>query len=420
MRIIPIFTAIFAAFILFMLVFERDTLRELAGMAPMETGSSNVTETGPADDSQEAPGAETPSGVSVVAIESRAQEIDSAVVVRGRTEAAREINLVAETSGRSIAPAIPKGTLVSPGDVLCEIDIGTRAEALAEARARLAEAEANAPSAEARVAEAEARLDEAETTLANTETLAAGGFAADTRVIAARAAMRSAEAGLAAAEAGASSAAAAIEGARAAVANAEREIERTRITAPFEGVLETDTAELGSLLQPGTSCARVLDLDPIRLVGFVSEVDVERVEMGAIAGARLASGREVVGTVSFLSRSADPTTRTFRVEAEVANPDLAIRDGQAAEILIRAAGRMAHLLPQSALTLDDAGSLGVRLAVTEEDGDVARFNPVELLRDSPEGVFVAGLPETARIIVVGQNYVADGVALAVTIRESGS
>lgn len=420
MRIIPIFTAIFAAVILFMLVFERDTVRELAGMAPSVTETSEGADGAPAGSGGEATDAETQARVSVVAIESRAREIDSAVVVRGRTEAAREINLLAETSGRSIAPAIAKGTLVSTGDVLCEIDIGTRAEALAEARARLAEAEANAPSAQARVAEAEARVEEAETNLANTETLAAGGFAADTRVIAVRAAMRSAEAALAAAQAGASSAAAAIEGARAAVANAEREIERTRIKAPFEGVLETDTAELGSLLQPGTNCARVLDLDPIRLVGFVSEVDVERVEMGAIAGARLASGREVVGAVTFLSRSADPTTRTFRVEAEVANSDLSIRDGQAAEILIRAAGRMAHLLPQSALTLDDEGSLGVRMAVAEDEGDVARFAPVELLRDSPEGVFVAGLPETARVIVVGQNYVADGVVLTVTIRESGS
>jgi membrane fusion protein, multidrug efflux system len=291
---------------------------------------------------------------------------------------------------------------------------------LAGAFARLPPPPPNAPSAQARVAEAEARLEEAETTLGNTETLAAGGFAADTRVINARAALRTAEAGLATAEAGAKSAAAAIEGARTAVANAEREIAHTRITAPFEGVLETDTAELGSLLQPGALCARVLDLDPIRLVGFVSEMDVDRVEPGAMAGARLTSGREVAGKVTFVSRSADPTTRTFRVEAEVANPDLAIRDGQAAEILIRAAGRTAHLVPQSALTLDDEGTLGVRLAVAEAEGDVARFVPVELLRDSNEGVFVAGLPEVARVIVVGQNYVADGVALAVTMQESGS
>ncbi|SMH30483.1 efflux RND transporter periplasmic adaptor subunit [Maritimibacter sp. HL-12] len=420
MRIIPIFTAIFAAAILFMLVFERDTVRALAGLAPAEAEASDTAQSRPEEGTDAPPDAAPDTGVSVVAFESRAREIDSAVVVRGRTEAARAVDLLAETSGRSVAPPIPKGTLVAEGDELCQIDIGTRAEALAEARARLAEAEANAPSAQARVAEAEARLEEAETTLGNTETLAAGGFAADTRVINARAAMRTAEAGLATAEAGAKSAAAAIEGARTAVANAEREIAHTRITAPFEGVLETDTAELGSLLQPGALCARVLDLDPIRLVGFVSEMDVDRVEPGAMAGARLTSGREVAGKVTFVSRSADPTTRTFRVEAEVANPDLAIRDGQAAEILIRAAGRTAHLVPQSALTLDDEGTLGVRLAVAEAEGDVARFVPVELLRDSNEGVFVAGLPEVARVIVVGQNYVADGVALAVTMQESGS
>ncbi len=420
MRIIPILTATFAAIVLFMLVFERDMVREFAGFAPAETDQTE-TSTLAEEAAETATAAAAPGGgVSVIAVESTAREIDSAVVIRGRTEAVRAVDLLAETSGRSVAAPIQKGALVSTGDVLCEIDMGTRAEALAEARARLAEAEANAPTASARVAEAQARLDEAETNLKNTESLASGGFAAETRVIAARAALRTAEAGLAAAKGGAASAEAAIEGARSAVANAEREIERTRITAPFDGVLETDTAELGSLLQPGALCARVLDLDPIHLVGFVSEVDIERVEIGAMAGARLSSGREVMGQVTFVSRSADPTTRTFRVEAEVANPDLSIRDGQAAEILVRAAGRMAHLLPQSALTLDDAGSLGVRIAVADGDGDVARFAPVELLRDSPEGVWVAGLPEVARVIVVGQNYVTDGVAIAVTMQEGGS
>lgn len=422
MRIIPVFTAIAAIAILFMLVFERDRVMEFAGLGPTETATEEVTTAEgtptPAAEAEAAP-AQT-RGVSVIAMESAAREIDSAVVLRGRTEAARSVNLVAETSGRVVSPPTPKGTMVSAGDVLCEIDMGTRESALAEARARLAEAKANAPTSDARVAEAQARLEEAQNNFDNTKSLAAQGFAAETRVIAARAAMESARAGLTAAEAGAASAEAAIESARTAVANAEREITRTKITAPFEGVLESDTAELGSLLQPGALCARVLDLDPIHLVGFVAEIDVDRVHVGAAAGARLSSGREVMGQVTFLSRSADETTRTFRVEAEVDNADLSIRDGQTAEILIQSDGRMAHLLPQSALTLDDEGNLGVRVVSSEDGRDIARFAPVELLRDSQEGVWVAGLPEVAQVIVTGQDYVSDGVEIDVTMQESNS
>ena len=102
----------------------------------------------------------------------------------------------------------------------------------------------------------------------------------------------------------------------------------------------------------------MVQLDPLKLVGYVAELDVNRVSMGAPVGARLATGDQVQGRITFIGRAADPVTRTFRVEAQVANPDLAIRDGQTAEILIQSAGRTAHLLPQSALTLNDAG-LGI-------------------------------------------------------------
>ena len=146
------------------------------------------------------------------------------------------------------------------------------------------------------------------------------------------------------------------------------------------------------------------------------ETLVERVAVGAQAGARLASGREVIGEVTFLSRSADPNTRTFRVDVEVDNADLSIRDGQTAEILIRADGERAHLLPQSSLTLDDEGHLGVRLVA---DG-AAKFAPVAVIRDTTEGIWVTGLPEAVEIIVVGQEFVTDGVRVDVTYRETKS
>ena len=65
------------------------------------------------------------------------------------------------------------------------------------------------------------------------------------------------------------------------------------------------------------------------------------------------------GKVSFISRASDPSTRTFRIEIDVQNTDLSIRDGQTAEIVIASEGVDAHLLPQSALTLNDEGALGV-------------------------------------------------------------
>jgi multidrug efflux system membrane fusion protein len=116
-----------------------------------------------------------------------------------------------------------------------------------------------------------------------------------------------------------------------------------------------------------------------------------------------------------LSRSADPLTRTFSVEIEVPNPDYKIRDGQTAEIIIASDGAEAHLLPGSALTLDDEGALGVRVV---DDADLAQFKPVELVRDTIDGVWVRGLEMNETIIVVGQEYVTNGVPVLVTMKEA--
>jgi len=83
--------------------------------------------------------------------------------------------------------------------------------------------------------------------------------------------------------------------------------------------------------------------------------------------------------------------------------------------VIEAEGERAHLLPASALTLDDDGRLGLRIVVDGRAG----FAPVSLLRDTPEGVWVAGLEETAVVIVTGQDYVTEGVPVAVTWRDAG-
>ncbi|MEC9196981.1 MAG: efflux RND transporter periplasmic adaptor subunit, partial [Pseudomonadota bacterium] len=203
--------------------------------------------------------------------------------------------------------------------------------------------------------------------------------------------------------------------ARAGVAMAEKEIDRLTITAPFDGVLESDTAEIGSLMQTGSICGTVIQLDPIKVVGFVPETEVNRIQLGARAGARLTTGQEVTGKVVFLSRSADETTRTFRVEIEVANPELTIRDGQTAEVAIGAQGAMAHLLPQSALTLNDDGALGVRVVGA---GNITRFMPVDVLRDTIKGVWVSGLPSESDVIVVGQEFVTDGVPINPSYREA--
>lgn len=412
MRIFPLITAAVVTAGLFLLVFQREKLLAFAfGEPPAVAENAAVAEVPTAKATTEAAAGERL--VSVLVQRSTAQMVDSAILARGRTEAARQVEVKSETSGLVISEPLRRGAYVTKDQALCVLDPGTRLALLKEAQSRLMEAESRLPEAEARLVEAKARLAEAEINARAATQLSQDGYASESRVAATTAAVESARAGVNSAVSGVSAATSGIRSAEAAVEAGEREIKRLTLLAPFQGLLETDTAELGALLQPGAACATVIQLDPIKLVAFLAETDVDKVNVGAMARARLASGRETMGRVTFLSRSADPLTRTFRVEVTVANDGLNIRDGQTAELMIATAGKPAHLLPASALTLDDSGRLGIRAVNAEMR---ATFMPVTLQRDTVDGVWVEGLPDAVDVIVVGQEYVIDGVAVAVTYK----
>ncbi|KUP94350.1 efflux RND transporter periplasmic adaptor subunit [Tritonibacter horizontis] len=415
MRIIPPLTALVVTASLYALVMERDSLLAFArGEDASEIDTQDAAPTEPAADAIAQADTQQAVRVAVVAVHSAARAIDNAIVVRGQTRAMRQVDVQSETTSTVISEPLRKGAKVAAGDVLCELDPGIRPASLLEARARLQEARAKVPEAEARLEESHALLEEAQINLTAAEKLSKGGFASETRLVSARAAERTAQAAIASAEGGLESTRAGIESAIATVAAAEKEIERLVMHAPFDGILESDTAEIGSLLQAGSHCATVIQLDTIKLVGYLPETAINRVDLGSKAGARLATGQQASGTVSFISRSADPETRTFEVEITVPNPDLAIRDGQTAEIIISAEGTKAHQLPQSALTLNNEGQLGVRVVRADT---TAGFMPVTLLRDEAAGVWLDGLPEQADVIVMGQDFVTEGVLLNPTYRE---
>ncbi|RKF16664.1 efflux RND transporter periplasmic adaptor subunit [Roseovarius spongiae] len=415
MRLFPILAALVVCAVIYGVVFQREAVMEmLGGTAPGEAAGAEAAETASAPDATAAESAAAAGPVRVVAIHSVAQTIDSAIVLRGQTAADRQVEIRAETSGQVISEPLRKGSAVAEGQLLCRLDPASREATLDEARARRDEARARVPEAEARLAEAQARVAEAEINNTAATKLSEGGYASESRVAETRAALSSAQAAVQSAKSGLEAARTGIRAAEAAVAAAEDEIARLEMRAPFDGLLESDTAELGSLLQPGALCATVIQLDPIKLVGYVPETEVAKVAPGAEAHAALVSGQEVTGEVSFISRDADPETRTFRIEIMAPNPDLALRAGQSAEIAIASDGTDAHLLPQSALTLNDDGALGVRVVSDDSSAD---FTPVTLIRDTVRGVWVAGLPAQADVIVIGQEYVTSGVPVKPSYRD---
>jgi len=57
------------------------------------------------------------------------------------------------------------------------------------------------------------------------------------------------------------------------------------------------------------------------------------------------------------------------------------------------------------LTLDDKGILGVKSVDADQ---LVAFHPVQIVVDTPNGIWISGLPESAQLISVGQEFVKEG------------
>jgi len=188
-------------------------------------------------------------------------------------------------------------------------------------------------------------------------------------------------------------------------AQVELDIANTKIKAPFDGVLELRHVEMGAYVSKNIAVARVVDEDPYLVVGQVSEIDVPFLKVGDPGTATLASGATIEGKIRFIATTADPKTRTFRVELEVSNRGGQLRDGLTAEIEVEVDERMAHHVSSAILTLNDEGVLGVRGL---EGENTVKFFPVEIIDDTGDGVWLNGLPERVDVISVGQEFVREG------------
>ena len=279
------------------------------------------------------------------------------VVLRGRTENKRTVEVKAETSGRIIERPVDRGTQVDRGDLLCRISMEDRTVALEEARAALEEARIEY--------QGSLRLQEQ-------------GFQSETAIAQAKARLAAAE---------------------AQVARRELDIERTYVRAPFPGVVEDVHLEVGDYVSPGGSCVTVVDMNPMLLVGQVSERQVAEVALEQTVTGQLSDGRRVEGPITFVGQKADPATRTYAGEVQIPNPSYSLRSGITTEIRIPVDEVMAHKISPALFTLDDEGHIGVR---TINDRHRVEYHRVNIVREVPGGVWVTGLPEVTTLITVGQ------------------
>ena len=245
------------------------------------------------------------------------------VSAAGQAQAFARTLLAAEVEGPVTEVLVTEGQYVRRGQVLARIDPERYAFELEKTRASL-------ETAEAQFAEFTLFDDEIE----------------DAELRAERRRMARAKSGLTSAE--------------VAVREAELNVERATVRAPFAGALANMAIVPGQRVQQRDSIAEVVDISRVKIEVQALETEVPFLEKGRDASVMLSAfpDRVLAGQVASINPVVDPRTRTARVTVVLANPDGSVKPGMYARVRIAArlyANRT--MVPRSALLERDNRTL---------------------------------------------------------------
>ena len=344
-------------------------------------------------------------------------QIDQSIELQGQTTHNKKIDVKSETTGNVINIAFNRGDKVSKGDELIKISIENRKELLNSAKKDLdrlnKELELNEQNKINRLSQNKELIKLYEIEFASAKQLIDKGLSSKSKLSLASFNLANARSDqediLITFESQQSSIGAQIANVRSQLKNIELDIDKTVINSPFSGIISDKMIEESEYITPGNIMFTIIDLNPIKIQGYLSEFDVNKVSLGTKAIIENTNGLKKNGTISFISPSAETSTRTFEITIEADNADLSFKSGITTKITIAGSELKAHKIPPSILTLQDDGTVGVK-AVNDEN--IVIFYPTTSVKDTIDDIWVSGLPDKVNLIVTGQEYVAIGESVS--------
>ncbi|MCA1773770.1 MAG: efflux RND transporter periplasmic adaptor subunit [Halomonas sp.] len=296
-------------------------------------------------------------------------------IIQGQLTAERETTLRANIAGYVAEKPVAQGSRVEAGDTLLILDDDALPEQLQQARDELAVAEAEYAGA--------SNLREREL-ISQPELLRLQS---------------------------------ALSASAASVAQLQNQLDDSRPTAPFDGVLDRVQVELGDLLQPGEEWGQLVDDRRLKGAAWVSQQQVGDLSVGLPVTARLLNGERLEGELTFISHRAEEATRSFYVEATLDNPAGQRLAGGSAELTITLPPRQVHTLSPALLSLDSEGQLAVKHL---DNNDQVQQTAVELVSADTQRAHVAGLPDPLHLITLGAGMVDVGETVTPVPTENAS
>ena len=159
--------------------------------------------------------------------------------------------------------------------------------------------------------------------------------------------------------------------AKANLATAQIDLGYTQVKAPIRGRIGCTAYTKGNLVNPASGAlARIVQLNPIRVVYSISENDLVDIQMALhdaqngkkspflTSRLKLANGEiiKASGRMDFVDNTVDPGTGTIAVRALFDNPDGMLLPGQYVTVMVtRSNPKLMPVVPQSAVMEDHDG-----------------------------------------------------------------
>jgi RND family efflux transporter MFP subunit len=264
-----------------------------------------------------------------------AVDLKEEIRASGDLNARLHTTIAAEVEGRITEIAVDEGGHVAKGAVVIEIDPERRRLELSAGRAQHAQARANY--------EKERRQTE------RIRKLRTQNVASDQQLEEAETALTLARSR--------------VDAARASLGVTERALADASVSAPFAGMIARRSVQLGEFVQPGKPLVELVALDPLEVVFSLTELDTERVREGQQIDVSVGAfpDRVFQGTVTFISPTVDPATRTLRIKAEIDNDEGHLRPGLFARVSLGVAPRSGVVMvPEEALIQRSEGCVAVQ------------------------------------------------------------
>ena len=120
------------------------------------------------------------------------------------------------------------------------------------------------------------------------------------------------------------------------ISQMQDQVAKTKISAPFDGIVDHILADEGSSLAPGmTPVVRIINLDQMKVSASVPEIHLPNIRLGSKVNVEVpVLNRTFEANINTVGNFINPNNRTFRVEIALKNTDGHLKPNMTAQLYI--------------------------------------------------------------------------------------